>query len=90
MKEKPATAAQNVRRAKARFLQAAASVAPLNYVRAHPVKSVSCSFLLGLSLSFLRRGAGGLALLPLVLQTAELAARLGFLELPQRKDSADH
>ncbi|MBD5626120.1 MAG: hypothetical protein HDQ90_01200 [Desulfovibrio sp.] len=89
MKEKLGAAAQNVRKAKTRFLQAAASVAPLNYVRAHPVKSVSCSFLLGLSLSVLRRGAGGLALVPLALQTVELAARLGFLELPKRKDNAD-
>ncbi len=90
MKKTPGVAAQNVRMAKARFLEAAASVAPLNYVREHPVKSVSCSFLLGLSLSFLRRGAGGLALVPLTLQTAELAARLGFLELPKRKDAADN
>ena len=90
MKEKLDAAAQNVRKAKARFLEAAASVAPLNYVREHPVRSVSCSFLLGLSLSFLKRGAGGLALVPLVLQTAELAARLGLLDLPRRKGSADN
>lgn len=88
MKEKPDAAAENVREAKARFLRAADAVAPLNYVREHPVKSVSCSFLLGLSLSFLRRGASGLALLPLLLQTTELAARLGFIDLPKRKDSA--
>lgn len=88
MKEKPGAAAENVREAKARFLRAADAVAPLNYVREHPVKSVSCSFLLGLSLSFLRRGAGGLAMLPLLLQTTELAARLGFIDLPKRKDSA--
>ena len=89
MKARPENAEQNVSRAKARFLEAAASVAPLNFVRAHPVKSVSCSFLLGLSLSFLRRGAGGLALVPLVLQTTELAARLGFIDLPKRKGNAD-
>ena len=89
MKEGRPTPAQNASRAKARFLQAAASVAPLAYVRAHPVRSVSCSFLLGLSLSFLRRGASGLALLPLLLQTTELAARLGFIDLPRRKGEAD-
>ena len=89
MKERLSATAQNVSNAKTRFLEAAASVAPLNYVREHPVKSVSCSFLLGLSLSFLKRGAGGLALVPLALQTAELAARLGLLDLPSRKDSAD-
>lgn len=85
MKEPVENAAQTVSRAKERFLRAAAAVAPLNYVRAHPVRSVSCSFLLGLSLSFLRRGAGGLAMLPLLLQTTELAARLGLIDLPKRK-----
>lgn len=86
MKAQPENAAQAVSRAKARFLRAADAVAPLNYVREHPVRSVSCSFLLGLSLSFLRRGAGGLAMLPLLLQTTELAARLGFIDLPKRKE----
>lgn len=89
MKAGQPTPAQNVSRAKERFLRTAAAVAPLSYVRAHPVRSVSCSFLLGLSLSFLRRGAGGLALLPLLLQTTELAARLGFIDLPRRKENAD-
>lgn len=88
MKERTENAAQAVSRAKARFLEAAGAVAPLNYVRAHPVRSVACSFLLGLSLSFLRRGAGSLAVLPLVLQTTELAARLGLIDLPKRKDHA--
>ena len=88
MKEGQRTPAQNASRAKARFLRAADSVAPLNYVREHPVRSVSCSFLLGLSLSFLRRNSGGLALLPLLLQTTELAARLGFIDLPGRKGNA--
>ncbi|MBD5646329.1 MAG: hypothetical protein HDQ89_01460 [Desulfovibrio sp.] len=88
MKEQLENAAQTVSRAKAHFLRAADAVAPLNYVRAHPVRSVSCSFLLGLSLSFLRRNSGGLALLPLLLQTTELAARLGFIELPKRKGNA--
>ncbi|MDE7242047.1 hypothetical protein [Desulfovibrio sp.] len=85
MKGQPENAARTVSRATALFLRAAADVAPLNYVRAHPVRSVSCSFLLGLSLSFLRRNSGGLALLPLLLQTTELAARLGFIDLPGRK-----
>ena len=90
MKQPMDSAAQNVRRAKARFLAAAASVAPLNYVRAHPLRSVACSLLLGMSLSLLRRGAGGLALVPLLLQTTELAQRLGLLELPlRRKDAGD-
>lgn len=89
MKAKPGAEAQNVRDAKARFLRAAASVAPLTYVREHPVKSVSCSFLLGLSLGFLRRGPGALALIPLALQTTELAARLGLIDLSKRKDAAD-
>ena len=88
MKKEPENAAQTVSRAKARFLRAADAVAPLNFVRAHPLRSVSCSFLLGLSLSFLRRNSGGLALLPLLLQTTELAARLGFLDLPARKGNA--
>ena len=87
MKQGTDTAAQNVRRAKARFLRAAAGVARLNYVREHPVRSVSCSFLLGLGLSLLRRGSGGLALLPLVLQTTELAARLGLLDFRSRKEA---
>ncbi|MDE5879210.1 MAG: hypothetical protein K2G99_04190 [Desulfovibrio sp.] len=88
MQKKLTTAAQNVRRAKARFLRAAAEVSPLTYVRAHPVRSVSCSFLLGLGLSFLRRGTGGLALVPLLLQTTELAARLGLLDFHRRKETA--
>ncbi|MBD5558058.1 MAG: hypothetical protein HDQ92_05850 [Desulfovibrio sp.] len=88
MKREPENAAQSVSRAKARFLRAADAVAPLNFVRVHPLRSVSCSFLLGLSLSFLRRNSGGLALLPLLLQTTELAARLGFLDLPGRKGNA--
>ena len=90
MTERTTSAVQNVRRAKARFLAAAAAVAPLNYVRAHPLRSVGCSLLLGMSLGLLRRGAGGLALVPLLLQTTELAQRLGLLELPlRRKDTAD-
>ena len=88
MKREPENAAQSVSRAKARFLRAADAVAPLNFVRAHPLRSVSGSFLLGLSLSFLRRNSGGLAPLPLLLQTTELAARLGFIDLPKRKGNA--
>ena len=85
MKKEPENAAQTASRAKARFLRAADAVAPLNFVRVHPLRSVSCSFLLGLSLSFLRRNSGAVALLPILLQTTELAARLGFLDLPARK-----
>ena len=88
VKERKNSAAQNVRRAKARFLEAAASVAPLNYVRRHPLRSVGCSLLLGMGLGLLRRGAGGLALVPLLLQTTELAQRLGLLELPLRRKNA--
>ena len=88
MKREPENAAQSVSRAKARFLRAADAVAPLNFVRVHPLRSVSCSFLLGLSLSFLRRNSGGLALLPILLQTTELAVRLGFIDLPERKGNA--
>lgn len=75
--ERVNTAMQNVSRAKARFLRAADAVAPLACVREHPLRSVGCSFLFGLALSLLRRGSGGLALLPLALRSAELAARLG-------------
>ena len=90
MTERTSSAAQNARRAKAQFLEAAAAVAPLNYVRAHPLRSVGCSLLLGLGLGLLRRGGGALALVPLLLQTTELAERLGLLELPlRRKDTAD-
>lgn len=83
------TAMQNVSRAKARFLRAADAVDPLACVRAHPLKSVGCSFALGLCLSLLRRGSGGLALLPLVFQTTELAARLGMFARPETRESAD-
>ena len=80
---------QDVSRAKARFLRAADAVAPLDYVREHPLRSVGCSFLLGLALSFLRRGPGGLALLPLALQATELAARPGLLASPETREPAD-
>lgn len=90
MKAARETAAHEVGLAKARFLRAAAQVAPLNYVRANPLRSVSCSFLLGLGLSFLRRGGGGLALVPLLLQATELADRLGLLDLSRPKDHNDH
>ena len=87
--ERVDTAMQDVSRAKARFLRAADAVAPLDYVREHPLRSVGCSFLLGLALSFLRRGPGGLALLPLALQATELAARLGLLASPETREPAD-
>lgn len=83
------TAMQDVSRAKARFLRAADAVAPLDYVRGHPLRSVGCSFLLGLGLSLLRRGSGGLALLPLVLRSTELAARLGLFGRPETREPAD-
>lgn len=82
------TVMQNVSRAKARFLRAADAVAPLTYVREHPLKSVGCSFALGLCLSLLRRASGGLALLPLVFQATELAARLGLFARPETRESA--
>lgn len=88
--ERVNTAMQNVSRAKARFLRAADAVAPLACVREHPLRSVGCSFLLGVALSLLRRGSGGLALLPLVFQATELAARLGLFARPETRESADN
>lgn len=83
------TAMQNVGRAKARFLRAADAVAPFNHVREHPLRSVGCSFLLGLILGLLRRGSGGPGLVPLVLRSTELAARLGLFAGPERQGPGD-
>lgn len=74
--------------AKARFAQAASALAPLGCVRAHPAASVGCSFLLGLGLSFLGRRASGIALLSLLLQATELAARLGLLSSRKTREDA--
>ncbi len=80
---------ENLALAKLRFLEAAESWQPLGFVRRKPLVSVGGAFMLGLGFSMFRRGAkAAMPLLPLVMDLADLATRLGFLGQTGPKSAA--
>lgn len=67
--------------ARTRFLEAAGAYEPLGVVRRHPFLSLGGAFAAGIGLSKLIRTAPYLSLLPVGVQIAGLAAKLGLLAL---------
>lgn len=72
---------EDVAEARARFLEAAGTFEPLGVVRKHPFLSLGGAFAAGIGMNKLIRNAPYLSLLPVGVQIAGLAAKLGLLAM---------
>jgi hypothetical protein len=72
---------EDVAEARARFLEASGTFEPLGVVRRHPFLSLGGAFAAGIGMNRLVKTAPYLSLLPVGVQIAGLAAKLGLLAL---------